>query len=497
MTGVSIDSVEDPLADVRDESGTAPGDRSFRPDVEGLRAVAIVLVVLYHGSLQTLSGGYVGVDVFFVISGFVITGVLLRERSSSHHTSFLSFYGRRSRRIIPAATLVIVVTVISTYVVLGAIYGNPTAIDARWTAVFLANFHFTATGTNYLTAQDPPSPLLNFWSLAVEEQFYLVYPAFFTVVAVTFTKISFRIRLALGLSTVILVSLSISAAQTNSSPIAAYFSPLARAWELALGALVAVATPWLLKLPRHFMGTATWVGLAVIGFSAVAFNATTAYPGTAVVIPVLGTALVIAGGVHAPRWAAESILGVRPFRWTGRHSYSLYLWHWPILIIAAESAGNKPSLPPERGVAVSSGRSVRRYLPTRGESNTACAHVVSWWRPIALGVALIATSLVIATIAIDAHSVGEVPASQTSTKSIFSSVVPASPAQVQRLVRAAPAARFLPADLTPSLAGVNGDWGGPGGSCTPSFGETSLPTDCTFGDPYGTHTMVVYGDSML
>ena len=119
MTGVSIDSVDDHLPDARDEPGTAPGDRRFRPDVEGLRAVAIVLVVLYHGSLQALSGGYVGVDVFFVISGFVITGVLLRERSSSQHTSFLSFYGRRARRIIPAATLVIVVTVIATYVVLG------------------------------------------------------------------------------------------------------------------------------------------------------------------------------------------------------------------------------------------------------------------------------------------------------------------------------------------------------------------------------------------
>lgn len=127
--------------DSADESGSAPGDRKFRPDVEGLRAVAIVLVVLYHGGLNFLSGGYVGVDVFFVISGFVITGVLLRERASTGRTSFLSFYGRRSRRIIPAATLVILATVLGTYVVLGALYGNPTAVDARWTSVFLANFH--------------------------------------------------------------------------------------------------------------------------------------------------------------------------------------------------------------------------------------------------------------------------------------------------------------------------------------------------------------------
>ena len=300
MTGVSIDSVDDHLPDTRDDPGTAPGDRRFRPDVEGLRAVAIVLVVLYHGSLQALSGGYVGVDVFFVISGFVITGVLLRGRSSSHHTSFLSFYGRRARRIIPAATLVIVVTVIATYVVLGALYGNPTAIDARWTAVFLANFHFTATGTNYLTAQEPPSPLLNFWSLAVEEQFYLVYPAFFAVLALLYTRISLRIKLAVGLTVVIVISLIISAAQTNTSPTAAYFSPFARAWELALGALIAVGTAWLLRVPKVVAGIMTWVGLGAIGFSAVVFTANTAYPGTAVVLPVLGAGLVIAGGVGAP-----------------------------------------------------------------------------------------------------------------------------------------------------------------------------------------------------
>ena len=189
MTGVSIDSVEDPLPDVRDESGTAPGDRRFRPDVEGLRAVAIVLVVLYHGSLQALSGGYVGVDVFFVISGFVITGSpaqralvqsphvvfeFLRSAQSPHHSG--GHLGHRCDRHRDLCRPWV------------PLYGNPTAVDARWTAVFLANFHFTATGTNYLTAQEPPSPLLNFWSLAVEEQFYLVYPAFFAVVAVTFTK---------------------------------------------------------------------------------------------------------------------------------------------------------------------------------------------------------------------------------------------------------------------------------------------------------------------
>src|SRR6202166_3567261 len=140
-----------------DEAGTAPGDRSFRPDVEGLRAVAVLLVVLFHSGVTAVSGGYIGVDVFFVISGFVITGVLLRERAVSGHTSILAFYGRRCRRIIPAATLVIIVTVLLAYALLGTGEGGRTATDGKWATIFLANFHFSAIGTNYFSAQQPPS----------------------------------------------------------------------------------------------------------------------------------------------------------------------------------------------------------------------------------------------------------------------------------------------------------------------------------------------------
>src|ERR1700722_17452053 len=130
-----------------DEAGTAPEDRRFRPDVQGLRAVAVVLVVLFHAHVPGLSGGYVGVDVFFVISGFVITGVLLRENASTGSTSILSFYGRRVRRIIPAATLVIIAAVVVSYALLGSLGGNQTANDGRWASVFLVNFHFASAGT--------------------------------------------------------------------------------------------------------------------------------------------------------------------------------------------------------------------------------------------------------------------------------------------------------------------------------------------------------------
>ena len=244
-----MSSRADVLLDSGDEAGTAPADRRFRPDVEGLRAVSILLVVLYHAGVPGLTGGFVGVDVFFVISGFVITGLLLRERKSTGGTSVLNFYARRCRRIIPAATVTILVTVAFAYVLLGAASGNSAANDGRWAAAFLSNFHFEAVGTNYFTASLPPSPLQNFWSLSVEEQFYVVYPTLFLIVASVKSRISLRTRLTFVLGITIAASYWWSVVQTGSNPSAAYFSPFTRAWELALGALIAVNTHRLKAAP--------------------------------------------------------------------------------------------------------------------------------------------------------------------------------------------------------------------------------------------------------
>ena len=208
-----------------DEAGTPPGDRRFRPDVQGLRAVAVVLVVLFHANIPGLRGGYVGVDVFYVISGFVITGVLLRERTQAGSTSLLHFYTRRIRRILPAASLVIIASVVAAYGFLGSESGNQNAIDARWASVFLVNVHFAATGTNYLASQMPPSVLQNYWSLAVEEQFYLVYPAIFLVVAGIALRSSLRRRIAWVLGVAIVASFVWSIVQTSNNPTAAFFSP--------------------------------------------------------------------------------------------------------------------------------------------------------------------------------------------------------------------------------------------------------------------------------
>ncbi len=471
-----------------DEAGTAPGDRRFRPDVEGLRAVAVALVVLYHAQLPGLSGGYVGVDVFFVISGFVITGLLLRERSGTGTTSLLAFYGRRIRRILPAATLVIVATVVTTYIFLGATFGNPTAVAARWAAVFLANVHFTELSTHYLTATQPPSPLQNFWSLAVEEQFYLVYPAIFLVVASWRSPVALRARLMVVLIPIIAGSLVVSVVQTGSSPTAAFFSPVTRAWELALGALVAVATPLLLRANRRWSTGATWAGLAAIGYAAFTYSSSTPYPGAAVIVPVVGTGLVIAGGTRATGRGAETVLRLPPFQWFGRRSYSLYLWHWPILVIAADEAG-RTSLPFHQAVgwlalalviAVITHRLVED--PIRHARRLARGR----WLPIGMGVGLVAITVVVATIGLATH---RVPLAGR-TSGLAGAL---TPTEVTELVAAAPGITGLPRQA-PIPAEAPDDWGGPPTQCWPDHAQVSEPA-CVFGDVGARRTVALYGDS--
>jgi peptidoglycan/LPS O-acetylase OafA/YrhL len=389
------------------EAGTAPDDRKFRPDVEGLRAVAVLLVVLYHAGIRPFTGGYVGVDVFFVISGFVITGLLLRERAVTGRTSVLSFYARRCRRILPAAALVVVATLWATYHWLGFIRGEQVVADARAAALFVANFHFISLQTNYLTAQRPPSPLQNLWSLSVEEQFYLVYPTFFILLGALATasrRIAFRTVLAVGLSLVIAASLAWSIHQTATNATAAYFSPLTHAWELALGALVAVGTAVLASLPKPVAAALTWGGVAAILVAATAYSDATSYPGIAVALPVVGTACVIAGGTPIPRFGAEFVLRQRVMQWFGKLSYSLYLWHWPLLAIAAEHAGHELSTASALGwVVVAVALSVVTYTlvenPIRRGRRLSRRPLAS----IALGGLLTAAVLSVTTLELHAH----------------------------------------------------------------------------------------------
>jgi peptidoglycan/LPS O-acetylase OafA/YrhL len=318
-------------------------DRKYRPDVEGLRALAVLLVALYHAHIPGIRSGFVGVDVFFVISGFLITGLLVRERINIGTVSIQKFYARRARRILPAATVVVLFTLFASYHWLGFLAGDSIADDAKWTALFVANLHFAAIGSSYLTSQAPPSPLQHMWSLGVEEQFYVVWPTLFFLIATVGKRVNLRFRLGIVLSVIVIASFAWSIIETSENATWAYFSPLTRAWELALGGLVAVSSPLLMRVPRAVANSVGGIGLGGVIVSGIVFSSRTPYPGSAVALPVLSTAAVIAAGCAATSTSAERLLSLRPCQWLGKRSFSFYLWHWPILIIAYEAAGHELS----------------------------------------------------------------------------------------------------------------------------------------------------------
>ncbi len=428
------------------EAGTPPGDRRLRPDVQGLRAIAILLAIVYHANIQPFSGGYVGIEVFFVISGFVITGLLLREHEKTGRTSLRSFYGRRVRRILPMATLVIIVTIIASYVFIGASVGGQTAIDGRWATLFLANFHYAATDTNYLVAQSPPSPLLNYWSLGVEEQFYIVYPALFLFMgwwAQRARRGSFRLRLTVVLLVVIVASYSYSIVFTASNAQSAYFSLLVRSWELALGGLIAVYSPELRRIPEAWAAVASWVGLAVILVTSVTLTPASEYPGALVAIPTLAAGLVIAAGASAPKWGVEVLLRRQPFPFLALISFSLYLWHWPILEIAAQRRG-VATLPAWDDVLLLVGAGVLATLtyrfiedPVRHAKFLTTRH----WANLALALFLIAASLTVATVELNRHPGGSLANSGLTGLTMGDACPNPSSKEVKTLMGTGPGAR--------------------------------------------------------
>jgi peptidoglycan/LPS O-acetylase OafA/YrhL len=388
-----------PPAVADDDPGTLLGDRKYRPDVEGLRAVAVVAVILFHTQLLGFTGGFIGVDVFYVISGFVITGVLLRKVEGSGSLGFGDFYARRARRILPAAGLVLVVTILASYHWLGFVRGDEIADDAKWCAVFLGNFHFLAIGTNYFSSQLPPSPLQNYWSLGVEEQFYVVYPLGLALSLFLIPKVSIRHKVMIFTALVIGGSLAWNIYQTSADPYSAYLSSLTRAWELALGGFVTAGTQYWLRIERHVGAALTWIGIAGILFAGFQYTSSTAYPGWAAVIPVVGAALIIVGGMSAGRLGVEILLGTFLFRWVGKLSYSLYLWSWPVLTIA-EQETTKTLTTGQRLLTILAALVLAAVTYTLIENPIRHSKWIarSWWKGIVLGLLIIGIVLVVATV---------------------------------------------------------------------------------------------------
>jgi peptidoglycan/LPS O-acetylase OafA/YrhL len=327
-----------PVTRTRADHHASPVHASFRGDIEGMRAVAVLLVVAYHAGLPFVSGGYVGVDVFFVLSGFLITGLLVDELRRSGTISFTGFYARRVRRLLPMAAVVLAATVASAHLLVPPVDRAGVGKDVASAAVWVANWHFAGASTQYM-ADVGQSPVLHFWSLSVEEQFYLIWPLLLLVLAGgtwlvrrSFTKAMRRV--AVGLALIALASLVLSWRTTGGDPSLAYFGLHTRAWELALGAGIALARPLLPRLRRRPAVVAGWLGLAMVVGSAVVLDRSTPFPGTAALWPVLGTGLLVAAGVGANGTGPARLLDRPMARFIGRISYSWYLWHWPCLVLA-------------------------------------------------------------------------------------------------------------------------------------------------------------------
>lgn len=464
-----------------------PVERRFRPDIEGLRAVAVLLVVLYHAKLAGMTGGYVGVDVFFVISGFLITRQLFETQQLRGRVHLAEFYLRRIKRLLPAAVVVTLAVLAAARMWSSTLAAKDIAKDAIYTALYGMNFHLAAEGTEYLNASKTPSPLQHFWSLAVEEQFYVGLPLL--ILAVVVVAARYRRPVLIGLiASGAGYSLYLCVVTTVSSAPDAYFSIATRAWELGVGSLVALSAPWLTRMPEFLAAGASWVGLIWILSAGFAYTDATAFPGTAALLPVGGAALIVAGGCHRARGSAEVLLGRWVAQLLGKTSYSLYLWHWPVLVFAPVVVGHELNTSLRvQALFVSLLLAVTSYFHVELPGRRLPLRKPAW---VLSGPALAGLTAAIALL-----FTSSLPALTGSGGAAETAVLATSDvAVVQRALATALHATAVPANLTPDLASAAKDYP-QARDCIAQYDEVKLPSDCVFGDRFGTRTVALFGDS--
>lgn len=490
--------------------------KKFRRDIQGLRMLAVVAVILDH-LLGWPSGGFVGVDVFFVISGFLITGLLLREHDKTGHISFVNFYKRRVRRIIPASTVVLTLSVVAAFLTFNAGRAQQTLGDSIWSLFFAANWHFAFIGTDYFQEGGPISPLQHFWSLAVEEQFYLIWPWLMLAIFLVGGRRGLSAQANRGVITVVMslivvASFAWALLETRENPGMAYFSTFSRAWELGIGALVAVGARYFEAIPSRIRPSLAWLGLIGILISLFAVTSESAFPAPWAALPVLSTALVIVagtGGDQAYLWPLTN----RFSGYLGDISYSLYLWHFPAIIIGTTLFGDGPlnltiiaavftlgSIytfhlveEPIRNSNWLTGERKRRPREGRGVSEA--------YKLTALSLLAVVTAGIVAAATLVGHNVPTAPALANSgpvpSKSAPASEHSETPelGKLQTQISAALQATEWPANVTPALETALTS---PQTRADLMWCGTN-PVDasrCTWGDPNATHTAVTLGNSI-
>lgn len=324
-------------------STQAKAKKHFRADIQGLRALAVVLVVAYHAGLSIpnvveVGGGFVGVDMFFVISGFVVGGVLFRDIAQYNRIRLKRFFSRRARRLLPALGVMLAVTLLVSFFVIPLDSAEIVGWSALGAALFSANFVLYTQAVDYFGSSSHLNPLVHTWSLSVEEQFYVVLVLAFAASLVVARRLKLRPQPILLTVAVLLLIASFvySVAEVGRDESLAFFSPLSRAWEFLAGVLLYSAWGWIERQPlaKFFSPLALVLGLGLVAYAAIFFTSSTVFPGVAALLPVLGTVLLIVAGAHSERsplrWVFENRLAVL----VGNLSYGWYLWHWPAIVFA-------------------------------------------------------------------------------------------------------------------------------------------------------------------
>jgi len=520
----------------RDVGRSTTHDR--RNDIEGLRAVAVLLVVFFHADLLGMTGGFVGVDVFFVISGFLITGLLLRERRSTGTISLRDFYARRARRLLPASALVLVATLFGSLLLAPPLLVPQIAHDVTAAALYVSNMSFAAQATDYFAAGSAPSPVLHFWSLGVEEQYYLLWPALILLI----TRGADRpvSRVAPTVVAIFVASLAFAVWLAGTSLPWAFFSLPSRAWELALGGMLAVLEPQLARIRPSLLAGASWAGLALIAAAGLLLTGASGFPLVAALPPAVGAALVIVGGTAPHRWSPARWLGSEVPRFIGRISYSVYLWHWPLLVLPALAVGAPLPVPARLLLALASvplAAATSRYLEdplrrgrligTRPRWNLAMAGALALLVTLtastvstSVGAELGATRPTSSSDAnqdaqaldsiLNADASGEPggvaspaasnpPTASQPTIATASPTAPASPGPVTVITaptRKATQDGALPANLQPSLAGAATDMPlSYRDGCHTQTDQPPSTQPCLYGNLGSSHTIALFGDS--
>ncbi|MCC6201831.1 MAG: acyltransferase [Gammaproteobacteria bacterium] len=433
-----------------------------RDDIQGLRGIAVLLVVAYHAGMPQLTGGYIGVDVFFVISGFVISGLLLRELLKPHpappRLDLRSFYARRMRRLLPAVTVVTAATLAASLLLGSPLEFLTHATSALFTTLYVSNLRFAQAATDYLAESAESDPFLHTWSLGVEEQFYLVWPLVFLLLFRLAPQRGRLLWVAIGCALLGTLSLLASDYLTSYNQPWGFFSPWTRAWEFALGAIGCCMAIVLAQRSNLLSSGLTLGGLAAVLYAAFTFDEHTRFPGTAALVPTLGAFALIIGPALGTGGLVTRVLRSAPLRLCGDLSYSWYLWHWPVLVYARILL---PDLAFGGGIVCSILSFALAWLTLVTIENPFRSNRVL---PLSPGRSILAGLAATAGTAACAGAVMHVALTELST-----------PGQIE--------IRRAREDL--SIAD---------GACHLQFRETDQP-ECRYGAKHGKRTLVLFGDS--